>query len=437
MHSPSKIRYLHGTTDMKARIIAPNGNFSGNLLWRKAELPGKEALVNESLKAISAIGYWASPFPEGDGVTFRPNDGKDDRTVEQMLADFQAAFPWLDISASPPGTGNLALAELEAQADSPSTERCTVIVPVLKLHFEESLDLGPFRLVCARQFDPSPNERLSNLQGSYLQFDIDIPYADLLRLNRHVSDGDVVILQCLARAEQALDVIRFGYSSFKRPEYTPNPAGQLESGFYAAEIIPIGKTHLRPIDLAGISRPMSASNNWLGPQIDDSIFRGRPYLEEILHGRSDELALAVKGTLRFIRQAFYSLGDESRFLTLVFALDGLAHPDKNLKGPDHRAYIAALTAHGKIRRFKADLERYNDLYSKVRNELVHKGKDFHELPYAPAQCCDDMLDYLKRLVTLIEELDLKDVAALRDQAHEWLAQPEFTSHVEQEKKKLR
>lgn len=235
---------------MKARIIAPNGNFSGNLLWRKAELPGKEALVNESLKAISAIGYWTSPFPEGDGVTFRPNDGKDDRTVEQMLADFQAAFPWLDISASPPGTGNLALAELEAQADSPSTERCTVIVPVLKLHFEESLDLGPFRLVCARQFDPSPNERLSNLQGSYLQFDIDILYADLLRLTRHVSDGDVVILQCLARAEQALDVIRFGSSSFKRPEYTPNPAGQLESGFYAAEIIPIGKTHLRPIDLA-------------------------------------------------------------------------------------------------------------------------------------------------------------------------------------------
>lgn len=99
---------------MKARIIAPNGNFSGNLLWRKAELPGKEALLNESIKAISAIGYWASPFPEGDGVTFSPNEGEGERTSEQMLAHFQAAFPWLDISASPFGSGNLALAELEA-----------------------------------------------------------------------------------------------------------------------------------------------------------------------------------------------------------------------------------------------------------------------------------------------------------------------------------
>lgn len=421
--------------DMKARIIAPNGNFSGNLLWRKAELPGKEALLNESIKAISAIGYWASPFPEGDGVTFSPNEGEGERTSEQMLAHFQAAFPWLDISASPFGSGNLALAELEALADSTQTEPCTVIVPVLKLHFEESFDLGPFQLVCARQFDPEPHERLSDWQGSYLQFNIDLPYADLLRLNRHVSDDDVVILQCLARAEQALDVIRFGYSSFKRPEYTPNPAGQLESGFYAAEIIPIGKTHLKPINLAGISRPMSASNNWLGPQIEDSIFRGRPCLEEILHGRSDELALAVKGALRFARQAFYALGDESRFLTLVFALDGLAHPDKNLKGMDHRAYIAALTSHGNVLRFKVDLDRYNVLYSKVRNELVHKGKDFYELPYPSAKCCDDMLDYLKRVVTLIEELDLQEVRALRAQALHWLAQPEFASHVEQEKQK--
>lgn len=42
--STSKIGDLHGMLNMKARIIAPTGNFSGNLLWCKAELSGREAL---------------------------------------------------------------------------------------------------------------------------------------------------------------------------------------------------------------------------------------------------------------------------------------------------------------------------------------------------------------------------------------------------------
>ena len=78
---------------MKARIIAPNGNFSGNLLWRKAELPGKEALLNESIKAISAIGYWASPFPEGDGVTLVPTKAKVNELPNRCLPTFRQRFP--------------------------------------------------------------------------------------------------------------------------------------------------------------------------------------------------------------------------------------------------------------------------------------------------------------------------------------------------------
>lgn len=396
-----------------------------------ARLPRKEALLNESIKAISAIGYWASPFPEGDGVTFSPNEGEGERTAEQMLAHFQAAFPWLDISALPFGSGNLALAEMEAQADSLQTEPCTVIVPVLKLHFEESFDLGPFQLVCARQFDPEPHERLSDWQGSYLQFNIDLSYADLLRLNRHVSDDDVVILQCLARAEQALDVIRFCYSSFKRPEYTPNPAGQLDSGFYAAEIIPIGKTHLKPITwLASPDRCLLRTTG--------SAPRLKTRFSEAAHTSKRSFTAAPTSSPWQSKAHCGLLAKRSTRWGMnpgLFALDGLAHPDKNLKGMDHRAYIAALTSHGNVLHFKADLDRYNVLYSKVRNELVHKGKDFYELPYPPAKCCDDMLDYLKRVVALIEELDLQEVRALRTQALHWLAQPEFASHVEQVKQK--
>lgn len=415
---------------MRATLLAPHGNYTGNILWREAELAGKEHLLTHSISIIRELGYWASCFPEGDGVTFQ--DERGERSAQQMLIDFQSSFPWLAISLGTQGSSNLELAALESEAESTRTLACTVIVPVLKLHFESSFDLGPFRLVCARGFDPEPHERLGDWEGSYLEFDIELPYTDLLRLNRHVKDNDVVILQCLAMAEHVLDLIRFGFSSFKRSEFTPDPAGQLENGFYAVEIIPLGRTHLKPVNLNGISRPMSASNNWLGPEIDDHHWVAREYLENILGGQSDELALAVKGALRFIRQAFYSLGDESKFLTLVFALDGLAHPKKNWMWMTHHAYIAALTSHGDIDIFKADLKRYEELYTLVRNALVHNGKDFYQLPYEAPTCCEDLFGYLKRLVMLVGDLGLTTVADLQAQAIGWLNAPAFAGHLASE-----
>lgn len=412
---------------MKATFLAPHDNFMGNILWREPELAGKENLLKHSIAKIREIGYLASCFPERDGVAFK--DERGGRSAEQMLIDFQSSFPWLTISLGTQGSSNLELAALESEAETTRTLACKVIVPVRKLHFESSFDLGPFRFVCAREFDLEPHERLGDWVGSYLEFDIELPYTDLLRLNRHIKDNDVVILQCLAMAEHALDLIRFRFSSFKRLEFTPDPAGQLENGFYAVEIIPFGRTHLKPVSLNGISRPMSASNNWLGPEIDDHQWEAREYLEEILGGRSDELALAVKGALRFIRQAFYSLGDESKFLTLVFALDGLAHPKKNWVWMTHHAYIAALTSRGDIDLFKADLERYEELYTLVRNALVHNGQDFYQLPYEPATCCEDLFGYLKRLVMLVGDSGLTTVADLRAQAVGWLNTPAFASHL--------
>ncbi len=406
----------------------------GNLLWRKAELAGNENLLEQSIEMIRSQNYWASCFPEGDGVTFK--DENSDRSATQMLADFQASFPWLAISLGATGSSNFELAALESEAEAPQTLTCTVIVPVLKLHFESSYDLGPFRLVCARDFDSEPHERLGDWAGSYLEFDIELPYTDLLRLNRHVTDNDVVIMQCLAMAEHALDLIRFGVSSFKYPEFTPDPAGQLESGMYAVEIIPLGNTHLKPINLTGISRPMSVSNNWLGPDIGDLIFEGRGYLEEVLLGRSDDLALIVKNALRFVRQAFYSLGDESKFLTLVFALDGLAHPDKAWTWMKHHAYIAALTSGGDADKFKVDLKRYEELYTLVRNSLVHNGKDFYELPDDPLQCCEDLLNYLRRVVALIGDMDLNTVTELKAQAIVWLNSSAYAIQIANDVERL-
>lgn len=414
---------------MKATLLLPHENYSGNLLWRKAELLSKEPGLNHSLKLLSQLGYWASPFPEGDGVTF--NDSGIGRSGKQILDDFSTAFPWLDISMGTSGSSNQELADLEVDADATTKLDCIVVVPLERVHFEASFELGPFRFVCDRQFDDDPHERLSDWKGSCIQFDAPLEYADLLRLNRTVDDNDVVILKCLTLAEYAMDVIRFKFSSFVHPHFTPNLAGQLDDGTYSVQIFPSERTHLKPLNLRGISRPMSASNNWLGPEIDGHDFLARDYLTEVLRGRSDELALNVKGALRSCRQAFYAFGEESRFLSLVFALDGLVHPEKSWTGWKHRTYVAALVSRGNVKRFGAALVRYDELYADVRNALVHRGKDFYELSHDAAACCQDLYDYLIEVVSLISDLGFTAVGQLHAQATKWLKTPAFTDCYQQ------
>ncbi|EER62151.1 hypothetical protein AcdelDRAFT_0273 [Acidovorax delafieldii 2AN] len=413
---------------MKAKLLLPHGDYSGNLLWRKADLLGNEELLAESVKTMIALGYWASPFPEGDGVAF--NDKAGGRSRQEVLADFAAAFPWLDVAMGESGDANLELAEFEVEEETEIV--CTVIVPLERVFFEESFELGPFRFVCRREFDERPQDRLADWDGDYLQFDTELKYRDLLKVNRAIAYNDVVICKCLALAEHALDVIRFRFSAFDRPEFTPNPAGQLDDGSYVVEIVPHGRTHLKPLNLKGISRPMSASNNWLGPEIDDCDFRARELLVAMLGGRPDELALCVKAALRACHQSFYSLGDESRLLNLVFALDGLVHPKKPWTGWKHRTYVAALVSHGKVERFRSALVRYDELYTDIRNALVHKGKDFYELAQEPAPCCQDLYGFIIDVVELIADLRMTTVDELRGQATQWLATPAFRSCYEEE-----
>lgn len=46
---------------------------------------------SKGLSAFRARGYWASCFPEGDGITWRPERGQDDA---QCLADIRECFGW-------------------------------------------------------------------------------------------------------------------------------------------------------------------------------------------------------------------------------------------------------------------------------------------------------------------------------------------------------
>ncbi len=51
--------------------------------------PGNELGTGENIKAFRARGYWASCFPEGDGITFEPLR---DQTNEQCMIDIRECF---------------------------------------------------------------------------------------------------------------------------------------------------------------------------------------------------------------------------------------------------------------------------------------------------------------------------------------------------------
>jgi hypothetical protein len=44
-----------------------------------------------ALDAFRALGYWASCFPEGDGITISEPDGK---TYADVVRDIEATFGW-------------------------------------------------------------------------------------------------------------------------------------------------------------------------------------------------------------------------------------------------------------------------------------------------------------------------------------------------------
>jgi hypothetical protein len=54
--------------------------------------------TSDAIKAFRARGYWASCFPEGDGITLKwwddPSPGQTEKTAEQVMQDIRECFGW-------------------------------------------------------------------------------------------------------------------------------------------------------------------------------------------------------------------------------------------------------------------------------------------------------------------------------------------------------
>lgn len=79
-----------------AVLKPPHHQYNGNLLWNVANVVGKENEISESLDQFRNLGYWASPFPEGDGVTF--SDETKSKGIDELFEDVTRCFTWLVVS---------------------------------------------------------------------------------------------------------------------------------------------------------------------------------------------------------------------------------------------------------------------------------------------------------------------------------------------------
>ena len=107
-----------------AVLYPPHHEYTGNLLWSASDVIGREAEIGVSINQLRELGYWASAFPEGDGVTFTEDTGK--KRNDELALDIRTCFDWLDISVD--------LTKLNQEAPKRS--------PIPSLGYEDSINIS-------------------------------------------------------------------------------------------------------------------------------------------------------------------------------------------------------------------------------------------------------------------------------------------------------
>lgn len=398
-----------------AVLLHPRGDYMGNLLWPGA-LPSEElAALSAAVDEIRARGYWASPFPEGDGISFKTSDGAN-IDPEAMLADFRAAFAFLEIDALDPDEGQArALARLAAGR----TASCTYLVPVEGMRLEEPLSLGETRLhapvdgldirladhrwrelcdVPGADVNPAwaPGDRATGttelLGHPLIERKVELPLAVFYQAGTSFDGQSALLRMVMEDADHALDPIRFDLCHYRRLEYLPAKPGWI--GEFAFAYVMPDSPALKPRLLQGKPYVLRVSNNWLGLEVDQSgLSLAEPLADLIVDNTSgDEITLALKAALRALNRAFYLVELEASFLHLVYAIDALCEPDR-LRGDRHRLWISAFGSGGNPARFAALLGDFDRHYG-VRNRIVHEGATFAGLGLKGEDQCQFMLGLL-------------------------------------------
>ena len=409
---------------VEALFLHPYDNYSGNILWTFPTNSPDFEKMDESLKKIRKLGYWASAFPEGDGITF----SHENYSNEKGLVDFSRCFSWLNLIVTSPNE----LSEKKAVLYKGRTTRCKVLVPVSKLWIEEEFSIGDFKFIppvnedyygqmshpwfellvndvssfipkidSLGQYDNSVNDASDLLNYPLIECSIELPLDEYMLAKTKLDSVNRIINLCSEKADFGLDLLRIAFCYFEKLEYLPNCAGQLKDGSTSIYLIPDNSLY-EPELFSHISHPMLTSNNWLGLEASSINDNFSIELANIFNGLiQSEVADRIKGCIRVVRHSFYMVYDEARFLSLIFALDALCMLERNQTGWSQRTHISALASGGNVNNYREKFKNYQELYN-LRNKMVHQGLSFLELRENPLKKSDEVfaliLDCVKVLL---------------------------------------
>lgn len=432
----------------KAFLLHPNGNMNGNLRWPSRN-EFEQDKISASLDKIRKLGYWASPFPEGDGITFTNGN----YLTSQALDDFRNSFEWIEIE-------ECELSDLQNKMSEILKDkkcRCKVLVPIRKLRIENAFTIGDFKFwppveengfsanehpwfeyfvgdtsifeiseQSFGQWDGEIRKEEDLLRYPLIELNISVYESDLLGINADINAEMRLLRTASEQADRALDLLRITQCSFEKIEYLPDRAGQLDNGFTVTYFIPELREYKETL-LQHIVYPVRASNNWLGLEAE---YISEPYLEwlaRIVKGDSNtEIELAIRSSIIALSQAFYTVYEEARFLALVFALDGLCSPDSKWKAWKHRTYIAAISSGGNIHTYEHDLKIFEYVYSDVRNKLVHSGASFISIKDADSKSVSEIIrSLIVRCIIVIYQKGFSSKDDLHNFARGILSQSQF------------
>lgn len=122
-------------TKISAVLLPPHHEYTGNLLWDASDVIGREFEVGNSINQLRGFGYWASAFPEGDGVTFTENSGS--KSTDELARDVKSSFEWLNISVD--------LSKMDQEAPKRS--------PIATLGFEDPVKIGKSKVALTQLED--------------------------------------------------------------------------------------------------------------------------------------------------------------------------------------------------------------------------------------------------------------------------------------------
>lgn len=199
--------------------------------------------------------------------------------------------------------------------------------------------------------------------------------SDLFRPERPKrADDEALLNSIIEHADQLLDGMRIDYCRLDVPQMRFGVPGYIPGKNKNAAFVfapesddgrVIAREPLVPVAMPGFGLDFdSISASFVDPLITDTL-------------PPDSLGLRLKRMLRTYANALSATSDESKILTIIFALDGILTTEKST--PKQFKKFIGVSVSNNPADFQRQYDRFCDFYTNVRNPLVHHGKTYTDL----------------------------------------------------------